>query len=474
MRHMMLAVALTAISGLFARHAEAQQLQQPVNARPVSTNYVYYLQDEPAGPVGSPSDVPVTPEADGEAAPEAPPAIVPVPAAGDEAEYVFEDPEVEEAEEEEEECEDEGPVRLFECCSDCFEVGGWINFGIYQNGDGVRSGTGNAPLGFVNVSDGATLNQAWIYAQKSLPDCEECGCCCKGWGGRIDYVFGADGPDTQAFAGDGWDTQWDSGRDYGSAIPQLYLEYGNSDFSIKAGHFYTLIGYEVVTAPDNFFYSHAYTMLYGEPFTHTGVLATKQLNSQVSVTGGWTQGWDTGFDDSNGGSTFLGSASYTTCDEKTTIIYSVTAGDYGNGNVSNVGDIYMHSVVVTHQINECLEYVFHHDYFLNSDNPAVADNEVTAGGLNQYLFWTKSNCIKYGLRAEWFNDDEGQRVATNDPTYAGGDFYAVTAGVNYTPNSNVIIRPEVRYDWFHGTGNPFADGTADDQFFYGVDMIVLF
>ena len=55
---------------------------------------------------------------------------------------------------------------------------------------------------------------------------------------------------------------------------KLYFEAGYGDLTVKIGHFYTIIGWEVVTAPDNFFYSHAYTMYNSEPFTHTGVLAT--------------------------------------------------------------------------------------------------------------------------------------------------------------------------------------------------------
>lgn len=57
------------------------------------------------------------------------------------------------------------------------------------------------------------------------------------------------------------------------------------------GHFYTIIGNEVVTAPDNFFYSHAYTMQYGEPFTHTGGLASWS-GEKVTVHGGVVNGWD--------------------------------------------------------------------------------------------------------------------------------------------------------------------------------------
>ena len=124
---------------------------------------------------------------------------------------------VQEAPAEEAECEEECPVRLFPETCHGIQIGGWFSGGVYQNGQGVSSGTGNAPVLFPQVSDGATLDQAWIYAEKALPD----DCCCYDWGFRIDYVFGTDGPDTQAFGDIGWDNDWDSSRDYGSAIPPL-------------------------------------------------------------------------------------------------------------------------------------------------------------------------------------------------------------------------------------------------------------
>ena len=64
-------------------------------------------------------------------------------------------------------------------------------------------------------------------------------------------------------------------------MPQAYAEVGYNDLTVKVGHFYTIIGYEVVPAPDNFFYSHAYTMQYGEPFTHTGMLGDVQRQRQL-------------------------------------------------------------------------------------------------------------------------------------------------------------------------------------------------
>ena len=105
-----------------------------------------------------------------------------------------------------------------------------------------------------------------------------------GVGGQVDFILGHDSDDTSAFGGldgsfdNGW-TDNDQGDidNVGIAMPQIYASFyapiGNG-VTVDVGHFYTIIGWEVVTAPDNFFYSHAYTMVYSEPFTHTGALAT--------------------------------------------------------------------------------------------------------------------------------------------------------------------------------------------------------
>ena len=60
-------------------------------------------------------------------------------------------------------------------------------------------------------------------------------------------------------------------------MPQLYVEVAApllNGVSLKAGHFYANMGYERVAAPDNFFYSHSYSFIFGEPFTFTGAMAT--------------------------------------------------------------------------------------------------------------------------------------------------------------------------------------------------------
>ena len=136
-----------------------------------------------------------------------------------------------------------------------------------------------------------SLHQGWLFIDK-----EASGEDGVGWGFHMDYVYGVDGPDTQAFFGqdDAWDNSWDNGDFYGHAIPQLYGVVAMGDASVKVGHFYTIMGYEVVQAPDNFFFSHAFTMFNSEPFTHTGVLGEYAMGD-VTLYGGWTLGWDSGF-----------------------------------------------------------------------------------------------------------------------------------------------------------------------------------
>ncbi len=356
------------------------------------------------------------------------------------------------------------PWHLFGTTCRGVQVGGWISGGATINGHGNRTGTGNAPLGFNNVADGLVLNQLWAYAVKEA----DTGGCGTDWGFRVDYVFGADGPDTQAFGDEGFDFGWNSSRDYGSAIPQLYFELAYNDLSVKLGHFYTNVGYEVVQATGNFFYSHSYTQYYGEPFTHTGVLASYQYTDQTELLGGWTMGWDSGFDNFNDASTFLGGIAYTV-NNYTTLTWAVVAGDFGDGTPNNNGDIYMNSIVLDIQLTDRLEYVLQHDLGIN-DGLGAGDNEWY--GVNQYLFYTINDCWALGGRVEWFRDDDGARIGVNGA--GAGNYYGATAGVNWSPRANLRVRPEVRWDWFDGMGLPFDNGTRDEMFTFGIDAVFTF
>ncbi len=343
-------------------------------------------------------------------------------------------------------------------------VSGWAQSGILTNSHGAGT---NGPLGFNNLTD-FNLHQLWIYGEKKT-DTEKNDI---DWGGRVDYVYGVDGPDTQAFGDQSWDYGWSSGSGrYGSALPQAYVDLAFGDWTIRGGRFYTSIGYEVVPATGNFFFSHAYAMYYAEPFTHTGFLVTRKLNDKLTVSGGWVDGWDSGFDNNNKESTFLGGATLT-LSEDATLAWMVSAGNWGNGAVSTSGDIYMNSIVFNYKVTEKWTYILQHDLGINSNLPGGGETQWY--GINQYLLRKINDCLSAGARFEWFRDDDGVRVvAGND-----GNYYEATLGVNYKPHANLLFRPEVRWDWYDGAvaGNnhPFNDGQSDSQFSAGFDMIFTF
>ena len=329
---------------------------------------------------------------------------------------------------------------------DCpWSVGGWLQSGWHSEGNGL----------FNNHPDRVNLHQAWLYVEKTADT--SCG---PGLGGRMDIMYGVDAADTQAFGGNSWDTSWNRGAGYGWAMPQLYAEIATENMSTIIGHFYTLVGYEVVTAPDNFFYSHAMTMYNSEPFTHSGVLTTYNVNDSTTAYAGWTAGWDTGFERNMGGSSFLGGLSRTFSDGSS-LTFIRTMGNFGARSAGRNG--HSHSLVYDKLIGDKLNYVFQSD-LLRVDG--TGEDNV---GINQYLFYNISDCWAVGGRAEWWKGDDitnftygGRSAAPVSST----SYYALTAGINYRPNGRTVIRPEVRYDWSPALGY--------DQGVLGVDWVTVF
>jgi len=370
------------------------------------------------------------------------------------------------------------------------EFGGWVDGGItYASHSNPSGNNGSIPFGTDRVNE-FQLNQAYLFLEKAVDTNGS------GWdiGGRVDFMFGTDAPSTQAA---GWDNQiLRSGvngygpnvRDfnqYDLAFPQAYLEVfapiGNG-LTIKAGHFYTIIGYEVVTSPDNFFYSHAYTMNYGEPFTHTGVLATYTINDNWSVTGGAVDGWDN-FRQDGGDWSFLGGVNWNSDDGRSALAVSLISGENGNDSVGQ--NTTMYSIVFSHDFSDKLHYVFQHDFgFMEGVAGTVnririlnkvyifmegVARDTAWYGINQYLTYDINDQLAAGLRAEWFSDQSG-RINTFD-----GNYYAISVGVNYSPVSWLKFRPEVRYDWAdtNGAGKAFG-GNKNEQVQVVADFIITF
>ncbi len=347
----------------------------------------------------------------------------------------------------------------------------WKLFGSMLDGTGIEAG-GWLQLGYHSESndlfntdpDRINLQQAWLFAEK-LAKSEDGEI---GFGFRFDGLFGTDGGDTVAFGNglgsDGNPQGWDAGPNfqrgsgYGWALPQAYLEVASGDWTVKAGHFYTLIGYEVVGAPGNFFYSHAITMYNSEPFTHSGVLASYAASDDTTYYGGWTAGWDTGFDQFGEGSNFLGGVS-TSLSDDVALAYMTTLGDFG----ARGSDGFMQSVVVDVALSDDWNYV------AQSDLLHVGSTGEDTIGLNQYLFYQAKEDLDLGARFEWWKNDAITGYAPHGgtaPASGSVSHFSLTAGANYLISPNIMLRPEYRYDW--------SEGADYNQGTFGIDLVATF
>jgi hypothetical protein len=349
-----------------------------------------------------------------------------------------------------------------------FYYGGWISAG-YHNNNTRQSFVPNDLLSYNDLPDRLNLHQAWMYLGRMADGSNGLD-----FGYRADVVYGTDAQSLQANGtpaaqnrGFGsYDASLDHGPE-GWAFPQLYGELAYGDFSILGGYFLSPIGYETSTAPDRFFYSHSLTMFNSEPFTHTGVLASYSLPA-ATVYGGWTLGWDSAFEQSLGGSAYLGGISVD-LNEAMVLSWFFTAGDFGwRGD-----DGYNQSVVLWTDVTDRVGYVIQSDYVSTNNTFNEPGLSVEEYGVNQYLYYTFNEVLSVGGRMEWWR--------SNAPTGDYQSYYEVTGGVNVRANRNIVFRPEIRYDWTPGEDN-FANNQVItpltnpfyNQWTFGVDCVVTF
>lgn len=386
-----------------------------------------------------------------------------------------------------------------------WQMGGWLQQGFTFNPDDPANGL-NAPVLFNDQANEYQLNQFYLYAGREVRlDGQNWD-----WGGRIDLNYGTDSrfvtvPGLERH--DDRTRKWNSETsDYGFALPQAYVEMGTPlgpyGSVIRAGHFYALSGYESFAAPEKFFYSRAYSFLYGQPFTHTGAIMSGKVTETSAISLGVTTGWDAFYDEVdqwgiryafqklfNNGKTVFSITGHT--GEENTGVKDQSGNRRASRNWINL--------ILKQQVHDQLYYVLQGDYGIQDSAVVVLDNannsvgfeDASWYGISQYLVYQMSSQWSSGLRVEWFRDDGQSRLGlpisytTGGDAFDGGNYFAITGGLNYQPHKNVMLRSELRWDTSDTESNPaipfgvagiqrFDDGNDDNQILIGLDAIVSF
>jgi len=206
-------------------------------------------------------------------------------------------------------------------------------------------------------------------------------------------------------------------------------------------------------------------MQYGEPFTHTGVLFDYSLNNNFTLTAGSVAGWDN-FNENFSTWNFLGGLSWTNDEATNAVSWSVISGNVDNVTSKNRT---MYSLVASHSFTNQLQYVFQHDFGYQQQATATGKDAYWYG-INQYMFYDFTNTISAGIRGEWFRDNNGARLNIGTP----GNYFALTAGVNWKPKDWFTLRPEVRYDWADSYLNTYDNRTKNHQLEFAMDIVLAF
>jgi hypothetical protein len=361
-------------------------------------------------------------------------------------------------------------------------LGGWVEQGISFNALNPADRF-NGPIATDDRHAEYQLNQAWFFIDRPT---KTDGC---GWdlGGRVDVVYGTDWRFGQSF---GLETTFDDPNSfYGLILPQFYMEVAYNDLKVKMGHFATFTSLELIPAPANFFYSHSLLSSgYFDPLLVTGLQAEYAVDEHWTAVGGFNRGWMQ-FEDPADTLHFLGGVKRANDDKTATLSVMVDTG-------KEIGFTGLHErtsviTVYTRKLTERLQYGSQYTVGVENDGSVIHQGQdATWYGTEQLFTYMLNPKWSAGLRYEWVRDNDGSRVAgvgnvlLTDKGWNGlpgcaGAYNDLSLGLNWRPNMNCVLRPEVRWDWYDGAPNgagelPYGNHTKREQFLFDVDLVVTF
>ncbi len=303
------------------------------------------------------------------------------------------------------------------------------------------------PIGFNYRANEFLLQQNWLRIEKLVDkEAKEAT-----FGFRSDTILpGADFRFTMARGL--WDSQLTANNGepntYGIDPVQFYLEgyFPNvmKGLDVKFGRFFAQYGQESIDTTQNQLASHSYSFIY-DPFTHTGLLTTLQIDDAWSVQNGIVMGCDN-FIDPVARPCYIGSVKWAPKDGNDSVLFGVILGPNRFDIRENFHNPHIFDLVFTHKFNDKLTYVLDALYGYTLDVPGIGfANWFSAVNYLTYQFDEK---LSGTTRLELFDDFQGQRTGSS------GLYTAITAGINYKPKSWLALRPEVRFD-YNGDSTPF-------------------
>jgi hypothetical protein len=296
------------------------------------------------------------------------------------------------------------------------------------------------PMGFNYRANEFLLQQNWLRVERTL----EAGADEPSFGLLADTILpGSDYRFTLA-RGLADDQTATHGFDPVQVYMQLYFPGVAQGLEIKAGRFFGQYGVESIAGAETPFVSRAYNFIYN-PFTHTGLLTTLQLNDNWSLQNGIVAGSDVFFDSASE-PTYIGSVKWESDDQKTSLLFATILGSGRFNEVEDFSNPRVFDMFFTRQLSEELTYKLDALYGYQTDVPTIGTAQWYA--FVNYLTYQASPNWSATTRLEFFDDVDGDRTGFD------GLYTAVTAGITYQPRPSMMLRPEIRFD-HNDSSRPF-------------------
>jgi len=256
----------------------------------------------------------------------------------------------------------------------------------------------------------------------------------------------------------------------GIDMTQGYLSLASGQFTGIVGKFETLAGAEVIESPSDLEFSRSILFGYAVPFTHTGGRLTWAMNSNISFIAGVNKGWDTTaninapqnngpgapkFNDTSA-LTIEGGAIWNPSKYFSATVDGYTGGTEEGYAVATPGVFVVSparpykslvDVVLTWKPTSSLTFIANGDdgqqtntNILNGAGGLVGYGTASWDGIAGYASYALSGQWTASLRGEYFADNAGLRSGVAQK------WQEATATIGWSPNSNLIVRGEIRGD----------------------------
>jgi hypothetical protein len=243
------------------------------------------------------------------------------------------------------------------------------------------------------------------------------------------------------------DTQWEF---HEVELQEAYLVYNvpiGNGLTLKGGKFVTLLGAEVIEPWLNPTWSRGFLFGMAIPFTHTGGLATYQVNDMISVTAGGVIGWDN-VEDNNSSPSITGQIAISPNDRAALYVNGIYGpeqtcfpepGAFQSGCNRNKRGVV--DVVGSFKLTDDLGFILNFDYGSEDEasvvNPGRHATWIGASGIFTYQITDR---FSTALRGEWFEDAQGARSGVQQ------ELWNITVDFKAMLSEYIYTRVEYRHD----------------------------